>query len=348
MKLSSFSLFALFLFSVWSFAMAADDAKPSSDPDAITPAEIQQALSNTSKENQAYGPFAKNPACGVDPTDPFDPAYEITYGDFIGECIDASTVRPPILIAQDDHKIEIANFYHNGRYWIANIPKNAVTTVMFQGVPFSSILFGLIKFAHGQFRFKLSRPIELQAQSGDTSVHASLSDFIISSTATHPKGIAYSVFKGSAFGITTRILSTTARAVEEIFQDKSAVHQYQLTMSPENMNNFLLDSITLASEEGYMDRYKLLSDNCATKAFDALDAAIPRPQGVGPMRGHWWEIHDEIEHPALKALVKRHIPYTRVNDLNDEIQCAKPGQKLGALAVTAEMLGAASAQCAFQ
>jgi hypothetical protein len=306
---------------------------------------LAQDAIDISSANSAYGPHAKTPECAKDATDPYDPAYKITYGDYNGQCIDSSTVRPPLVLSQDDKQITIANFYHNGKYWIASIPKKAVKSVMFQGVPFDSRLFGLIEFKHGQFRFKLNQPITLREQAGNKTETATLDDLIVSSTATHPKGFDYDVFKGKNFGIATRVLSPTSRGVEEIAVDKSRVHQYELKMDPQKMSDFLVASIVRAKDSGYQEKYKLLDNNCTTVAFDSLDAAIPRPDGVKPMRGHWWLIRDEIERPSLRALKKRHISYTRVQDMNEEMNCAKAGEQLDGSVVNSSTLGAAAGLC---
>jgi hypothetical protein len=293
----------------------------------------------------AYGPYGRFAECIKDPTDPYDPGYRITYGDYNGQCIDSSTVRPPLVLSQDNQQITIANFYHDGKYWVASIPKNVVTSVRFQGIPFDSVLFGLIEFKHGQFRFKLSQPILLREQAGEKSEITMLDDFIISSTATHPKGIDYSVWKGKNFGITTRALSSTSRGVEEIAVDKSRVHQYELQLDPRQMNDIMIQSIVRANDSGYRDMYGLLAKNCATVAFDSFDSAVPRPDGVRPLRGKWWMIRDEIEMPSLRALKDRHIRYTQVQDMNDEMTCALAGEPLGDGVVDPHSIGAAAGAC---
>jgi hypothetical protein len=294
-----------------------------------------------------YGPHARTPQCIVDPSDPYDPGYLITYGEYNGQCINASSVRPPLVLKEDDHRMIIANFYHEGRYWIAEIPKDAVSSVQFQGIPFDSIGFGLIQFKHGQYRFKLNQPILLREQAGSRTQTATLDDIIVSSTATRPKGIEYSVFKSDAFGIATRVLSSTSRGVEEIADDKSDVHQYELNLSPELKSRFLMVSITRASQEGYKDLYLIWKRNCATTAMDSLDATIPRPDGVKPLRGNLWNLHDEIEDPSLKGLRERKIVFMRVQNMNDEMTCAKAGEMLDGEIVDPKTLGAADARCRF-
>jgi hypothetical protein len=334
------------LFSIGVRAQDLSDCPPQANPSPATDGLVQ--LTNDVIDiSKAYGPYGKTPECAKDKTDPYDPAYKITYGDYAGQCIDSSTVRPPLVLSQDDKQITIANFYHEGKYWIAKIPKDAVSSVKFQGVPFDSALFGLIEIKHGQFRFKLNQPVILQEQAGSKSETRMIDDLIITSTATHPKGVDYSVFQGKNFGIATRALSSTSRGVEEISEDKSPVHQYELNLNSKQKSDFLVESIVRASDSGYRDLYQLLDHNCVTVAFDSLDATIERPKGVDALRGKWWLIRDEIEKPALNALKDRHIGYTQVQNMNDEMTCAKPGEALGNATVDASQLGAASALCRF-
>jgi hypothetical protein len=312
----------------------------------------QEATQDVTKDNTKniidhYGPNAKTPKCIVDPSDPYDPGYLITFGKYKGQCLDASSVRPPLVLKEDDHQITIANFYHDGRYWIAEIPKNAVSSVKFQGIPFDSVAFGLIQFKHGQYRFKLSQPIVLHEQAGSKSRTEILDDLIVSSTVTNPKDVEYSVFKINAFGIATRILSPTARGVEEIAKDKSDVHQYELDLSPVVKSRLLMTAISRADDEGYKDIYKLWDRNCATTAMDTLDATIARPKGVKPMRGNLWNLHDEIEIPSLKGLRARKIGYARVQNMNDEMTCAMAGEMLDGEKVDPATLGSAKGKCRF-
>ena len=107
----------------------------------------------------------------------------------------------------------------------------------------------------------------------------------------------------------------------------------------------LFYSILGASQVGYRDRYGLLTNNCATKSLDALDSAIKPPSGVAPFRGNLWNFHDEIEKPALEELTLRKINYTRVFDMNSEVQCAQPGENLGRIYVDKTSVGSATALC---
>lgn len=300
------------------------------------------------KEDPKSATYKQVNSCKEDLNDLFDPGLEIDFGSYKGKCLNVSTVRPPVITYLDNSVMEVANFYHDGRYWIARIPQDKVTSVMFQGVPFESYIFGLIKIAHAQLRFKLSQPIELRAQSGDTNLRDSVNDIIISSTATRPKGVAFNILKGKSFAITTRVLSTTARAVEEISEDKSDIHQYELKLSTHQMNRLLSITISEAARIGYSDRYSLLANNCSVKILDAVDVSFARPKGVKSFRGNLLQIRDIVETPALEELKLRNISHTQVNDLNSEVICALPGEKLGPMPVDENKVGAASALCRFK
>ena len=224
---------------------------------------------------------------------------------------------------------------------------DGVSEVMYQGIPFKYIPFDIpvIKIAHGQLRFKLNRPVVLRAQSGDKTVRDSVSDIIISSTITKPKDEKYSIVGGSSFGIVTRVLSTVARAVEEVADDRDNVHQYLLDLSSEQMNRLLAISLEEASVFGYSSRYDLLKNNCATKTMDAYDAAFPRAKNVKRFEGKLSQFRDVIEKPALEQFKLRGINYERVDDLNSQVVCAVPGEKLGKIIVDKSMIGAGVGLC---
>ncbi len=113
--------------------------------------------------NMAFG--APDPKCVVDRNDPYDPAVVMTFGDYKGQCVDATTTRAPVVLSQDASEIKIANFYQDGRFWLATVPKNSVREVLYQGIPFEEHFAGLIVIAHAQLRFKLEKPIQLELQS---------------------------------------------------------------------------------------------------------------------------------------------------------------------------------------
>lgn len=306
------------------------------------------SLAAFATKKDEFTTYIKTSQCAEDAADLFDPSYALNFGEFKGKCLDTSTVRPPVILNHDDQIIEIANFYHNGRFWIARLPKNQVVTVIFQGVPFGSELGGFVITAHGQLRLQFSTPVELRSQSGTDDLRGAVSDIIISSTITKPRGIGYSVTKGTSYGLATRFLSTTARSVEEVFEDQSNIHQYKLDLTPEKMNRVLLAAVIESNNIGYFDRYGLLRNNCATQTLDMLDAAIPRPPGVKPFKGSLLDLRDVVEKPALEQLKLRNIKYTRINDLNTEVLCAEPGDRLAGQLIKRAQVGKASAVCKFK
>lgn len=249
-----------------------------------------------------------NEICVQTPGDFYEPALQVMQGEYKGQCLDTSTVRPPVFLKENPDSVEYANFFMNKKWWIATVPKNGVAKVYYQIVPFE-IEIPLIQAAHTQFRFLLKndQKIILRLQRDNLTGNKTMDDVIISSTYTAPKGQKYNALKGfgGTYGIVTRALYSADRAEEEILKDKSTVHQYELKMTEQEKNKLFMLVLQQAAEVGYKANYDLLNNNCATIAFDNLDRLRPPPQGVPPMRGSLLNILDEFIKPSLKALISR-------------------------------------------
>ena len=281
----------------------------------------------------AGGAAAKNNLtpgeCVQDPTDPYDPRAVSQFGSNKGKCIDSRTVRPVVILGEDSKSIRIANFYHEGKYYIATIPKDAVQSVIFQGIPIGKLPLQLGIVAHTQFRFVLKdgRKVDFQEQAGSGKKHVSISDVIISSTYTAPVGVSYNIEHSQNFGLVTRAMSSTSRGSEEMWKDQDQIHQFLTTMSPDIGSAFLINSIRRSAAVGYSEKYGLLDNNCTTFALDTLDQTVPRRHGVKRFRGNLEDLRDETMRPALRALKQRgFLPQNSDNeiaDMNDQLICVE-------------------------
>ena len=267
--------------------------------------------------------------CRQDPNDAFDPAATFAKGIFKGQCLDSSTRRAPVIESVDPGFIEAANFYDQGHFYHARIPRNSVSDVLFQIVPFDSGMPG-VTAAHAQLRFKFSNPIQLRPQSSSGGESGAISDVILSAAYMSPLGVGYNALQSRkrSYNIVTRFMSSRARAVEEILADKSEVRQYRLSLSVSQQNQLLESALLQAAADGFSKNYNLLERNCSTVAFDAIDSVIPRNAGVRPFRGSWWNIRDEVIGPTLSALKARSLisNSSQINPMNDEFYCY-PEQK---------------------
>lgn len=253
--------------------------------------------------------FSKS--CTIDVSDRDEPRLKFTHGAFKDQCVEATSVRPPKLVEESFGQITLVGFYDRGRFWRATLPKGElVAEVLFQIVPFESGV-PLVQAAHTQFRFKLKpgQKIALESQTGDPAQTAEVDDLVISSTFTAPRKVEYSAFKslGSSYGIVTRVMSTQARALEEIQKDRSTIRQFRLKLSDVERERLLILALHRASMEGYLQSYDLLDRNCTTIVFDTLDALKAPPAGVDPVRGRWLNITDEYIEPSLRALKQRQL-----------------------------------------
>ncbi len=248
-------------------------------------------------------------SCIQNANDLYDPARVFKSGFFNGKCVDATSVRPVQILAEDTKQIIVANFYDRGRFWRATVPRHSVRQVLFQIVPFESGV-PLVQAAHTQFRFLLKpeREILLEAQEKSPGEKSSTQDVIISSTYTAPSGEEYSALKslGASYGIVTRFMSSIARGKEEIGKDKSIVRQFILHLSEAEMTELLFLALKRSATDGYSQSYNLRSNNCTTIAFELLDQLRPSLD-VAPVQGSLWNIRDEFIGPSIKGLRDRNL-----------------------------------------
>lgn len=262
-------------------------------------------------------------ACITSKTDPYDLGETVRAGAYKGQCMNTSIRRPAVILSEDDEKVTIANFYHDNTYWIAEMPKSGIDRVIFQIADFPDSV-PLIKFSHTQLRFVMKTGVTIKLTPQDTASKLSpteIDQFNLVDQVTGPKGedefsAAHAI--GPNYGNVLRVMGSADRAKEELGGNDDTTAQYLLKMTDEEKIAAMVNGVHLSAQLGYDDVYKLFSENCTTTAFEILDKSIHYGHHVSPFKVYFWDIHDPITGPSLRALKKRKIIDRELETWNEE------------------------------
>ncbi|MES3037316.1 MAG: hypothetical protein V4736_05355, partial [Bdellovibrionota bacterium] len=233
-----------------------------------------------------------------------------------GMCVDTRLMRYVRVIKKTDNHIRIANFQHDGRFWIADIPMlpQAWDKVIFHTVIFPSVPG--INAAHVQLRFKLNRGYKIYLRSQDTrNSQVVISDLIITSQTARIKDAADNMLLGSYdnFPIVTRAISIKQRQLDSA----NTINQYKLNLLKSEIPLLVENGFRESEKKGFATFYNILRPNCATEIFDLL-GTLPRFQ---QRKQTFYTVlsADPVAGPSIQALEQRGIMGGRIADLADEL-----------------------------
>lgn len=217
--------------------------------------------------------------------------------------IESSTPGQP-LIGPGDHQVVVKYFYHEGEFWKAVIPLDAVEKVFGQAFNFSKaktkrgaegpeIVFGkdglpkrtnpFLSHVQSRFALKSGHSVELYPIDGDTTgtpahrVH----DFVYSVEVVGPLGATFNFRDGLAgnFLSAHRFLSTREMVFERIVVENQYVTESPALPLGESQKRALLEESLLRSHRaGMTERYYLIrfcrTNNCTSNPLQILDTVV--------------------------------------------------------------------------
>ncbi len=201
-------------------------------------------------------------------------------GKFKGECLNVEKMRNLVLLSNiNSPKIQIANFFHNNKYWVVTFPElKNITRAILQVEYFPPEWLA----AHTQIRFDLEEgsSIKLMAQdgSGDT---LELRNFVFSFEAVRRIGFPkYDLIKGamSHFGMAARAFSlqTAYEKIVEIQKHKNdqIILDYN---QDQRVSLFKKLLISANANKNHTEMYDTIENNCTTKLYEAIESVSPMP-----------------------------------------------------------------------
>jgi len=179
----------------------------------------------------------------------------------------------------------VANVFHNGRFFIARIPKHGVTRTLFASEPFGGL------FAHSMLHFEFAedQTVQLIAEIPDVKAAEDrqpgkeikpiyLRDLLLSVEVSMAKGDKdFEPVKAMAGynGIVYRMISLTGRGTSPYLSGKKKVFETPLNLTAEESNRALEASINTSHEFAMCQMYNTVVSNCNIHVYRMLREARP-------------------------------------------------------------------------
>lgn len=239
-------------------------------------AKAQSGATQTSPVNIAK-------SCICDPKDPFDPRARMPKGAFKGQCLSCEQRSVKMLSPAEAAPYKpapgmmvFANFKHKGKYWVAQIPKNAVEDAIFQ-IQYFNVLRSSYS-AHGQMRFHLKPGREAilvpQSAAHKRQKAIRMRDFIYSANAIWLRSGVWDPVSGLVdfYAVAHEIVGLEDRiqdAVKYPFTDR--IEQIRLALTPQQKQQLLFNVIMQGDRDRTNLMYDTLKRNCTTESLRAID-----------------------------------------------------------------------------
>ncbi len=179
-------------------------------------------------------------------------------------------------------EIVAANFTHDGRFWVAKFPRDAVKRVIFQKWDFGEMRVPLLDFqifhvAHTEIRFALGRDITLFAQGGPPEPHPEkIRDIVTSVETVGPPGTSFNIIGGllNHFVAVRRFKSLEENYFERVVCERRTIQQWDVDI-PENKKETLFSAaIAQSDRDGMNVLYHVFRRSCTTEAFRLIDSVM--------------------------------------------------------------------------
>ncbi|AFY89416.1 DUF4105 domain-containing protein [Chroococcidiopsis thermalis] len=250
---------------------------------AVTPSAIAQ----TGNDLSYFVTSSGSNACVCNPADPFDPQARMPKGTFKGQCLNCEQRAVKLLSPSEaapykpaPGSMVLANFKHKGKFWVAQIPRNAVADAIFQ-IQYYSVLRSPYS-AHGQLRFRLKPGYEaiLVPQSKTTSgvpKAVRVRDIVYVANGIGVKSAGWNPISGliDFYAIAQEITALEDRVIDAAqFPFTDRVEQIRLALTPQQKQQLLINAIHQSDREGTSVMYDTLNRNCTTESLRIIDRTI--------------------------------------------------------------------------
>jgi hypothetical protein len=166
----------------------------------------------------------------------------------------------------------VANVRHDGRWWVARIPPDAVANVMAQEVKFAAP----VPAAHSQlqFEFKPGKEAALVPQvEGDPTPPIKLKNLVYSVEACGTEDFKYDLVGGveNKFVNCHRLVSLSDRYKSEVVEHNRPILPYRLHTTDAAKQAILLAALKRGNQAKLKEMYNTLTNSCITNVMHAVD-----------------------------------------------------------------------------
>lgn len=228
--------------------------------------------------------------CIVDANDPFEPNVKMLAGPQKGWCVNPLKRRSVKTLSmseaapyfpQKDGTWVIANFSHQNKFWIAQIPFKKVKSLRMQVEYFPILKFPKIDIAHTQFVFDFSDGEQILLMPQVRNVPAGtqpirLNKMIFSVENVGPYGEMFDAEKGMEgyYNVAYRAVSLADKYQWMIAEQGHKVIQIPLKLDPMQVRDVLTESLIRGSGWSTRRTYNTFEPNCVSELFHILDSSL--------------------------------------------------------------------------
>jgi hypothetical protein len=183
---------------------------------------------------------------------------------------------------EKDGTIVVANFSHQFKFWVAQVPVTKISRTILQVEYFPiqklPIFNKTIDIAHSQFRFDFAEGADvlLTPQVRDPAArpkYIRLRSLLFSVENIGPYGDKFDFWNGmkNHYKIAYRTVSLADKYQWMITEQHHLVTQYQLKMSPEQAQSVLSEGLQRGTSWSTRRPYNSIEPNCVTEQFNIVD-----------------------------------------------------------------------------
>lgn len=235
-----------------------------------------------------------------------------------GQVLDTSKIRGLVILNESNNilpealnksSVYIANFAHNGKYYIARIPVSGPTSVDFIYEKFTNMAGG---HADLVYHFDEKTPVELvyeikNANLKKVSKPIQLGSVVLTAEAVRAIGDTSSLADGgikNAFAMAYRMTSIPERLIGPVVKEGRRTTVIDIPYDINQVRRSFFDTIENQNRIGMSENYNLIINNCITSAIRGL------ANGLTP------EEERRVEKELLRTFKK--ISAISRNDLSEE------------------------------
>jgi hypothetical protein len=221
---------------------------------------------------------------------------KVPHGKFAGKTLNTAIRRPVYVIGTgtdasevlldklDSDSVLVANFYHNGEFFVARIPVSKFNSVVLLTAPFSKMA------SHTMLRFVTDKDarVELVAKVESNSANTEVTikpleipipikDMVFSIDGTEPRGQGGWNMKDAiagAYTIAHRFVSVQER-FSWFVMEGTPIKQVELNISREMVQRLVRKGIETSQTETWSRGYHLICANCTNLALRLFKDNIP-------------------------------------------------------------------------
>ncbi len=272
----------------------------------------------------AQYPANTDPNCVSHAHDPFEPRTRMSQGPEKGLCINSDFRRSATILNSSEaaryfpsrkDSIVIANFSHQKKFWIAQIPVKRIKRMILQTqfFPIGPTALG-IEISHVQFRFDFEAGTQIDLLSQDAAApvrSTSIKHVILTVENVGPHGEKFDFMKGMKgyFNLVYRAVSLEDKYNWMIKEQGHRVTQHQLKVTPQEAQKIFMEGMKRGTKRQSRTIYHSLNQSCSTELVKILKATL----------GTWDSVMSFYPNLILPILQNRGLILKELPTLNQEL-----------------------------